>query len=59
MTLILYFFIAYLYFINARIHRKVFLHSKKPTDYNILISGVDHEKVSGQDILNKFKPFGV
>ena len=53
--LVMYLFIAYLYYINVHIHRKIYLNHKKASDFSVLLSGVDHEKVTGQDILNHFK----
>lgn len=57
--LIIYTLISYLYYINAHIHKKIFLNHKKPSDYCVLISGIDHQKVAGQDILNHFSTYQI
>ena len=57
--LFMYLFIVYLYYLNAHIHRKIFLNHKKPSDYCVLISGVDHDKVTGQSIVNFLHDFTI
>lgn len=37
----------------------MFLNHKKPSDYCVFISGIDHQKVSGQDILNHFSGYQI
>ncbi len=59
LIVLMYAFAAYLYYINARIHKTMFLNHKKPSDYCVLLSGVDHEKVNGQSILNKFNDYQI
>ena len=39
---ILYLFVAYLYYRNAKLHRKIIVNQTKPSDYWVMISGVDH-----------------
>ncbi len=59
LIVLMYAFAGYLYYINARIHKAMFLNHKKPSDYCVLLSGVNHEKVNGQSILNKFSDYQI
>ncbi len=58
-VILMYGFTVYLYYTNAHEHRKVFLDSNKASNFSVLISNVDHEKVSGQAILDHFKDYTI
>lgn len=58
-VILMYGFNVYLYYTNAHEHRKVFLDSNKASNFSVLISNVDHEKVSGQAILDHFKDYTI
>jgi len=41
-VLIMYAIIIYLYYLNASVHSRMLFEAKKPSDYSVLITGVDH-----------------
>ncbi len=53
--LAIYIVACYLYYQNASIHRKLLFNNKSPSNFNVLLSGVDHQKVTGQMIKDYFK----
>lgn len=57
--LVLYIFAAYLIFRYAYLHQKNLADHEKPSDFSILLSGVDHDLVTYEHLKIAFEQYAV